>query len=83
MLQNQYVSPSEVILHILSQSGHVAKPMRFLEPNRGSAPSPKDARRISKASLPLRKRTIPEVGEAPPSGTLVKVNFSRLEGHLR
>jgi hypothetical protein len=53
LLQNLCVLPSEVILHILSQRGHVAKPMCFIEPNRGSAASPKDARRLSKASLPL------------------------------
>ena len=57
MLQNLCVLLSELILHILSQSGHVAKPMCFIEPNRGSAASPKFARRFLKASLPLRKHT--------------------------
>jgi hypothetical protein len=90
MVQNQCVLPSEVILHILSQSGHVAKPRRFLEPSRGSVASPKDARRISKASVPLENalNACPHGGRRrppaphPPSGTLVKVNASRLEGHF-
>jgi hypothetical protein len=77
---------NEIIFHILSQSGHVAKLMRFLEPYRGSAASPKDACRFLKASVPLENARFGRhkmgSAKAPPSGIQVELNFSSLEAHF-